>query len=157
MRFNFSDKTRVYCEISRVIIIHEISRLSTPNFVIIKILFFHFRGWQVTSKVYNKGMDNMNNTISQESIDSLNIFIANHERERHARKAREEQARKDAYERAMCKREELESSFSYNLAGVAKDMLELASNCLAGLAKFALVASVLLSPYILGVIIDKWL
>ena len=111
----------------------------------------------MTSKVYNKGMDNMNNTISQESINSLNEFIANYERERDACKACEEQARKVAFERAVRKQMELESSFTYNLVGVTKDLLELASNCLAGLAKFALVASVLLSPYILGAIIDKLL
>ena len=111
----------------------------------------------MTLKVYNKRMDNMNNTISQESIDSLNEFIANYERERDARKAREEQTRKDAYERAMRKREDLESSFTYNLAGVAKDMLELAGNCLAGVAKIALATAALLSPYIFEAIIDKWL
>jgi hypothetical protein len=102
-------------------------------------------------------MNNMNNSISQESIDSLNKFIANYERERDARKAREEQARKDAYERAMRKQTELESSFSYNLATIAKDLLELAGKCLAGVAKIALVTAALLSPYIIEAIIDKWL
>jgi hypothetical protein len=102
-------------------------------------------------------MNNTNNTISQESIDSLNEFIANYERERDARKVREEQARKEAYERAMRKREELESSFTYNLAMIAKDMLELAGNCLAGVAKIALATAALLSPYIFEAIIDKWL
>ena len=99
-------------------------------------------------------MNNMNNTISQESIDSLNEFIANYERERDARKTREEQARKDAYERAMRKQMELESSFTYNLAGVAKDTLELAGKCLAGVAKIALATAALLSPYIIEAIID---
>ena len=102
-------------------------------------------------------MNNMNNTISQESIDSLNEFIANYERERDARKAREEQARKVAFERAMRKREELESSFIYNLTTIAKDLLELAGNCLAGIAKITLAITLLLSPYILEAIIDKWL
>ncbi len=99
----------------------------------------------------------MDNIISQESINSLNEFVAKYERERDARKAREEQARKDAYERAMRKQTELESSFTYNLAGVAKDSLELAGNCLAGLAKIALVTAALLSPYIIEAIIDKYL
>lgn len=102
-------------------------------------------------------MNNTNNTISQESIDSLNEFIANYERERDARKVREEQARKVAFERAMRKREELESSFIYNLATIAKDLLELAGDCLAGIAKIALAITLLLSPYILEAIIDKWL
>ena len=111
----------------------------------------------MTSKVYNKGMNNMNNSISQESIDSLNNFIANYERECDARKAREEQAHKEAYERTMRKREELESSFTYNLATIAKDMLELAGDCLACVAKIALATAVMLSPYIFEAIIDKWM
>lgn len=102
-------------------------------------------------------MDNINNSISQETIDSLNNFIANYERERDARKAREEQACKVSFERAMRKREELESSFIYNLAMIAKDMLERAGNCLAIVAKIALAITLLFSPYILEVIIDKWL
>ena len=102
-------------------------------------------------------MDNMNNTISQESINSLNEFIANYERERDARKTREIQVCKDAYERAVRKREELESSFTYNLVGVAKDLLELAGKSLAGIAKIALVTAALLFPYIIEAIIDKLL
>lgn len=103
----------------------------------------------------------MNNSISQESIDSLNDFITNYERERDARKARKEREEREeskaAYERAMRKREELESSFSYKVVTIAKDMLDIAGSFLVGLAKFALVAVVLLSPYILEAIIDKWL
>lgn len=102
-------------------------------------------------------MDNMNNTISQESIDSLNEFIVDYEHKRDARKVREEQARKDAYERAMRKQTELESGFSYKVVTTAKDLLELTGKCLAGLAKIALVAVMLFSPYILEAIIDKWL
>lgn len=102
-------------------------------------------------------MDNMNISINRESIDSLNEFIANYERERHAREVREEQARKDAYERAMRKQTELESGFSYKVVTTTKDLLELTGKCLAGLAKIALVAVMLFSPYILEAIIDKWL
>lgn len=102
-------------------------------------------------------MDNMNNSISQESIDSLNNFIANYERERDARMVCEEQARKDAFERAMRKREELESGFIYNLATIAKDLLEDAGKCLAWVASAILAITLILSPYILEAIIDKWL
>ena len=99
----------------------------------------------------------MDNIISQESINSLNEFMANYERERDARKACEEQARKDAYERAMRKQTELESDFSYKVVMIAKDLLKLAGDCLAGIAKFMFVTAALLSPYIIEAIIDKCL
>ena len=103
-------------------------------------------------------MDNMNNLISRESIDSLNNFIANYERERDARKAHKEQELKAFNECIAAERAMLESTLSYKVAqalrSFVESIFELVGFCLACVGKFTLAALFVLFPALAGVLIE---
>ena len=117
--------------------------------------------WQVTSLVYNRGMNNnMNNTapaISQESIDSLNLFISNYERERDARAERERVARIAHHAELERNYERIRNTFSFKATEFACDVTEALYGMLCACVKIAITLLFILSPAILEAIINLWL
>lgn len=101
------------------------------------------------------------NTLSQESLDSLNKFIADFERKLANDKARAEQEYNARIERAYREREALEATMTYKVCNAIfcffSGLCELFSICFVGLIKFAFIALIMLSPYIFGAIIEHYL
>lgn len=100
-------------------------------------------------------MDNMNNSISQDSIVSLNAFIANYERERDARNTRIMRERIE-YDRAMrLEREAFTNTFSYKFAQILRDIFELIVSCVWGICKIVFVIFCLLAPFALIELVER--
>lgn len=101
------------------------------------------------------------NTLSQESLDSLNKFIADFERKLADDKVRAEQELNARIERAYREREAYEATMTYKVSNIIycfiSGLYELFSICFVGFIKFAFVALVMLSPYIFGAIIEHYL
>ena len=106
-------------------------------------------------------MENNMNTLSQESLDSLNNFIADFERKLADDKAREEKERVARIKRAYREREELEATTSYKICNfiycIVSGLYELFSICLIGILKFVFVALVMLLPFFIVGIIENYL
>ena len=116
--------------------------------------------WQVALFWYNTAMDNMNNTtaISQGSIDSLNAFIANYERERDARRERERMACITHYAELERNYERMRSTFAHKATEFACDVVEgvygFFRACAVGLVKFIVCVAFMLFPAIIGALIE---
>ena len=117
--------------------------------------------WQVTLLVYNKGMNNnMNNTapaISQESIDSLNLFISNYERERDERRERECERIRERNAALYRECVAIRESFRYKATEFACDVAEAMYGMLCACVKIAIALLLILSPAIAEAIINLWL
>lgn len=103
--------------------------------------------------------NNMNNTapISQESIDSLNLFIANYERERDARAERERIARAERNAEMVRECERIRNTFRYKATEFTIDVIEAIYGMVCACVKIAIALSLLLSPAIIEAIINLWL
>lgn len=106
-------------------------------------------------------MENNTNTLSQESLDSLNKFIADFERKLADDKARAEQEFNARIERAYREREAFEATMTYKVSNIIycfiSGLYELFSICLIGLLKFVFVALVMLLPFFIVGIIENYL
>lgn len=105
-------------------------------------------------------MNNMNNTspaISQESIDSLNLFIANYERERDERRERERESIRERNEALYREYERMRETFGYKATEFACDVAEAIYTMLCVCVKIAIALLIILSPAIAEAIFNLWL
>lgn len=100
-------------------------------------------------------MDNMNNTISQESIDSLNNFIANYERERDARNARIMRERIEYDRLLQLENEALQESISYKVAQFIREAFELIVSGAWVVCKCIFVMFCMLAPFALIELVER--
>jgi hypothetical protein len=106
--------------------------------------------------LYNTAMDTiMNNTISQDSIDSLNAFIANYERERDARLERERIVRAERNAELMRECERIRGTLSYKVTELACDVAEGFMTTLEVIFKVIVALMLLLSPALLEALINS--
>lgn len=99
-------------------------------------------------------MNTTMNTISQESIDSLNNFIANYERERDERIKREQDAYNEKINRLYREHEAWQPTFSQQLFEVVSTLFGATITTIHWIFKILLTLAILLSPAIFEAIIN---